>query len=33
LQLVSSLARKLNGKIEFEKNNGTNSILYFVLAS
>jgi two-component sensor histidine kinase len=33
LQLVSSLARKLGGKIEFKNNNGTNSILYFVLAS
>ncbi|WP_299705122.1 two-component regulator propeller domain-containing protein [uncultured Pontibacter sp.] len=33
LQLVTSLARKLNGKIEFKNNNGTNSILYFVLAS
>lgn len=33
LQLVSSLARKLNGKIDFKNNNGTNSILYFVLAS
>ncbi|WP_192811629.1 sensor histidine kinase [Pontibacter sp. BAB1700] len=33
LQLVSSLARKLGGNIEFQNNNGTKSILYFVLAS
>jgi two-component sensor histidine kinase/ligand-binding sensor domain-containing protein len=33
LQLVTSLARKMGGKIVFSNNNGTNSILYFVLAS
>ncbi|MBX0333534.1 hypothetical protein K3G39_09810 [Pontibacter sp. HSC-14F20] len=33
LQLVSSLAKKLGGNIEFQNNNGTKSILYFVLAS
>ncbi|PKV66766.1 two-component regulator propeller domain-containing protein [Pontibacter ramchanderi] len=33
LQLVLSLARKLGGSIEFQNNNGTKSILHFVLAS
>ncbi|MEJ8801023.1 ligand-binding sensor domain-containing protein [Pontibacter sp. H249] len=33
LQLVSSLSKKVNGKIIFENNNGTNSILSFVLPS
>lgn len=33
LQLVHSLARKLGGSMEFINNNGTNSILHFVLAS
>ncbi|PVY43950.1 two-component regulator propeller domain-containing protein [Pontibacter virosus] len=33
LQLVSSLAKKLGGNIEFQNNNGTKSILHFVLAS
>lgn len=33
LQLVTSLAKKMGGKIDFKNNNGTNSILYFVLAS
>ena len=33
LQLVSSLAKKLGGTIEFQNNNGTKAILYFVLAS
>ena len=31
LQLVSSLSKKINGKIEFHNINGTNSILSFVL--
>lgn len=33
LQLVASLAQKLQGNVEYKNNNGTNSILYFVLAS
>ncbi|MDX5418345.1 MAG: hypothetical protein LPK09_03945, partial [Hymenobacteraceae bacterium] len=33
LQLVTSLAKKLNGNIALKNNNGTNSILHFVLAS
>ncbi|MBD1398183.1 hypothetical protein H9Q13_13500 [Pontibacter sp. JH31] len=33
LHLVTSLTKKLNGKIDFKNNNGTNSILHFVLAS
>ncbi|MBC5992895.1 ligand-binding sensor domain-containing protein [Pontibacter cellulosilyticus] len=33
LQLVSSLSKKVNGRIDFKNNNGTNSILYFVLPS
>ncbi|WP_439881301.1 two-component regulator propeller domain-containing protein [Pontibacter sp. MBLB2868] len=33
LQLVSSLSRKLNGTISFINNNGTKSILHFVLPS
>ncbi|GAB3199013.1 two-component sensor histidine kinase/ligand-binding sensor domain-containing protein [Pontibacter aydingkolensis] len=33
LQLVSSLSKKVNGKIHFINNNGTKSILYFVLPS
>ncbi|MFD2512881.1 two-component regulator propeller domain-containing protein [Pontibacter locisalis] len=33
LQLVSSLSKKLNGTISFINNNGTNSILHFVLPS
>ncbi|MHC2992497.1 hypothetical protein OB13_13220 [Pontibacter sp. HJ8] len=33
LQLVHSLSKKLNGNIAFQNNNGTNSILHFVLAS
>ncbi|WP_299822729.1 two-component regulator propeller domain-containing protein [uncultured Pontibacter sp.] len=33
LQLVSSLSKKVNGKIDFSNNNGTNSILFFVLPS
>ncbi|MBC5774120.1 hypothetical protein H8S95_08605 [Pontibacter sp. KCTC 32443] len=33
LQLVNSLSKKLNGYIKFEQNNGTKSILFFVLPS
>ncbi|MDO6389374.1 two-component regulator propeller domain-containing protein [Pontibacter sp. BT731] len=33
LQLVSSLAKKLGGNIAYQNNNGTKSILYFVLTS
>ena len=33
LQLVSSLSKKVNGRINFINNNGTNSILSFVLPS
>lgn len=33
LQLVSSLARKLGGDIEYQNNNGTKTILFFALTS